>query len=175
MKVAVGCGWRYYGPDWTHIDGGTYPHLDGSDIYLKYHMSQVDLIYASHLIAYFDREEIQELLACWYKALKPGGILRIATPDFFKLKWLWETEGLNAILGPLYGRMKMADKMIYHKTTYDFKSLQAVLTNAGFSNVHLYQWQQTDHASVDDHSQAYYPHMDRENGLLLSLNVEATK
>jgi len=28
---------------------------------------------------------------------------------------------------------------------------------------------------MDDHSQAYLPHMDKENGILISLNIEATK
>jgi hypothetical protein len=27
----------------------------------------------------------------------------------------------------------------------------------------------------DDHSQAYLPHMDKENGTLISLNIEAVK
>jgi len=29
--------------------------------------------------------------------------------------------------------------------------------------------------SIDDHSKAYFPHMDKENGKLLSLNIEAIK
>ena len=44
-----------------------------------------------------------------------------------------------------------------------------------FVNVRRYDWRQTIHKDYDDHSQAYYPHMDKENGLLMSLNVEADK
>ena len=33
----------------------------------------------------------------------------------------------------------------------------------------------TIHKDYDDHSQAYFPHMDKENGQLLSLNIEAYK
>ena len=28
---------------------------------------------------------------------------------------------------------------------------------------------------IDDYSQSYYPHMDKEDGKLMSLNVEAVK
>ena len=42
-----------------HIDGGDYPHLDSNDIInLPYENNSVDLIYASHVIEYFDREEV---------------------------------------------------------------------------------------------------------------------
>ena len=31
------------------------------------------------------------------------------------------------------------------------------------------------HSDIDDYSQAYIPHMDKDNGTLMSLNVEAIK
>ena len=103
-------------------------------------------------------------------------MLRIAVPDFLKLMWVYQdTKDLNNILGPLFGRMPMGDQTIYHKTVYDFKSLKELLETLGFYNIIHYNWKETDHAHYDDHSQAYYPHMDKENGLLISLNIEATK
>ena len=33
IKLNLGCGWRNFGPTWTHIDGGTYPHLNSKDIF----------------------------------------------------------------------------------------------------------------------------------------------
>jgi hypothetical protein len=71
--------------------------------------------------------------------------------------------------------MKMGDKLIFHKTTYDFKDLELVLKDAGFKNIKLFDWKSTEHAQFDDHSQAYYPHMDKENGTLVSLNIECVK
>ena len=32
MKINMGCGWRNFGAEWIHIDGGNYPHLDYSRI-----------------------------------------------------------------------------------------------------------------------------------------------
>ncbi len=36
---------------------------------------------------------------------------------------------------------------------------------SGFDMVKRYDWQKTIHKDYDDHSQAYYPHMDKENGI----------
>ena len=63
----------------------------------------------------------------------------------------------------------------FHKNGWDFKKLEKDLTVAGFKNIKRYDWRKTEHFYVDDYSQAYYPHMDKENGKLLSLNIEATK
>jgi hypothetical protein len=82
---------------------------------------------------------------------------------------------LNKFLGPLYGKMKMGDKTIYHKTVYDFDSLKIILKKCGFSNIDFYNWKNTEHSKFDDHSQSYIPHMDKENGILISLNIEAIK
>jgi predicted SAM-dependent methyltransferase len=176
-KLHLGCGWRDFGPDWIHIDGGDYTHLKFNDITkLPFEDGTVDVIYASHVIEYFDRDEIQPVLREWYRVLRVGGTLRIAVPDFLKLMWVYQdTKDITKILGPLFGKMKMGNDSIYHRTVYDFDSLQKLLEPFGFYNIILYNWKETDHSQYDDHSQAYYPHMDKENGLLISLNIEATK
>jgi len=177
IKLHLGCGWRNFGPDWVHIDGGDYAHLQHNDITnLPYDDNLVDVIYASHVIEYFDRTEIKSILQEWYRVLRPGGVLRVAVPDFLKLSWVYQdTKNLDNILGPLFGKMPMGDQTIYHKTVYDFKSLKDLLQSLGFNDIISYNWKELDHAQFDDHSQAYYPHMDKENGLLISLNVEAKK
>lgn len=87
----------------------------------------------------------------WRRVLAGEGVLRLAVPNFDKLV------------------------EVYKKTVYNFDSLKAVLEENGFSNVKLYDWRERIHKDYDDHSQAYYPHMDKENGILISLNVEAQK
>tara|TARA_B100000029_G_scaffold302726_1_gene295553 strand:+ start:81 stop:623 length:543 start_codon:yes stop_codon:yes gene_type:complete len=180
MKFNVGCGWRDFGRDWVHVDGGDYKHLDSDDIYLsKYDIETADLIYASHLIEYFDRDEVIDLLNCWKGVLKPGGILRLAVPNFSKIASLYikgyEPYGIDDFVGLLYGKMQMGDKTIYHKTVYDFSSLKSLLEGIGMKEVKHYDWTKTEHSEFDDHSQAYLPHMDKENGTLMSLNVECIK
>ena len=55
MKINMGCGWRNFGDDWIHIDGGDYNHLDYYDITkLEFKNNTADLIYASHVLEYFN-------------------------------------------------------------------------------------------------------------------------
>jgi predicted SAM-dependent methyltransferase len=179
IKINMGCGWRNFGEDWIHIDGGNYSHLDFNDItkLQQFEDNSVDLIYSSHVIEYFDREEVIDVLDEWKRILKKDGILRIAVPDFRSIANLYVNGKypLEKFLGPLYGKMKMSNQTIYHKTTYDFESLEKVLSLSGFSEIKKYNWEDTDHSIHDDHSQAYLPHMDKQNGTLISLNVECRK
>ncbi len=179
IKINMGCGWRDFGPDWQHIDGGNYNHLDSHSITeLPYKNNTVDLIYASHVLEYFDREEVNTVLKEWHRVLKPEGILRLAVPDFDAMVRLYLNKNmpLEDFLGPLYGKMEMANENIYHKTTYDFKSLHSKLKSIGFKEMKRYNWRDYPvHVKNDDHSQAYKPNMDKENGTLISLNVEVKK
>jgi len=178
MKLHLGCGKRNFGEDWVHIDGGTHEHLHSQDITaLPFEGGTVELVYASHVLEYFDREEAVDVLKEWKRVLVPEGTLRVAVPDFEAMVRLYvETSAsLDKFLGPLYGRMNMGDKKIYHKTVYDEYSLKALLFENGFRNIVLYNWRDTEHSHIDDHSQAYLPHMDKESGALMSLNVECRK
>jgi len=178
VKINMGCGWRNFGSEWIHIDGGDYKHLDSKDITkLSFEDNSVDLIYASHILEYFDRETASEVLLEWNRALKPGAVLRLAVPDFEPMAHLYSIGdySLDSFLGPLYGKMNMGDATIYHKTVYDFVSLESILRHVGFEQIVRYDWQETDHGHIDDHSQAYLPHMDKESGTLMSLNIECKK
>ncbi len=178
MKINIGCGRRDFGKEWIHIDGGDYDHIDSKDILIEeYNKESIELIYASHLIEYFDREEITPILKRWREVLKPNGILRLAVPNFEVYARLYTDNKilLNDFLGPLYGKMKMGNETIYHKTTYDFSSLKKILEEIGMRNINKYNWRETVHSIFDDHSQAYFPHMDKENGTLMSLNMECIK
>ena len=127
MKFNIGCGWRNFGDDWIHIDGGDYDHLDSNDIFItEYESNTADLIYASHFIEYLDREEVIPLLERWKEVLKPYGVMRLAVPDFEVYANLYSSGEypLDNFLGVLYGKMPMSDKTIYHKTVYDFDSIK---------------------------------------------------
>jgi len=180
VQLHLGCGKRYI-PGFVHIDLAGFPHIDHRHNIATLPMFEdgsVDLIYSSHTIEYFDRIEVVKVLEEWRRVLRDGGILRLAVPDFEALVRVYKEYGrLDLVLGPLYGRMEIKGKkdFIYHRTVYDFQSMKVVLQNAGFREVSRYDWRETIHKDYDDFSQAYVPHMDKENGILISLNVEAKK
>lgn len=178
MKLHLGCGKRNFGDGWYHVDSERFDHVSDHDIFnLSISDESADLIYSSHVIEYLDREKVNLLLQSWAKKLKSGGTLRLAVPDFESMSKLYSSGEikLRDILGPLYGKMTSDGKLIYHQTVYDLESLREVLEQNGFKNVRRYDWKVTEHANFDDHSQAYLPKMDKENGTLISLNVECEK
>ncbi|MCX6003853.1 MAG: methyltransferase domain-containing protein [Chloroflexi bacterium] len=182
IRLHLGCGKRYI-PGFIHIDLDKFPHIDYQSDVANLPMfanGSVDLIYSSHTLEYFDRVEVQDVLKEWHRVLKPGGIVRVAVPDFEALIKVYQRYGdLGKIIGPLYGRIIIktpdGEKRVYHKTVYDFSSLKGILELAGFTNIRRYDWRKTIHKDHDDFSQAYIPHMDKERGLLISLNVQGER
>lgn len=178
IKYNVGCGKRNFGADWFHVDGADFPHVWGKDVFLRGTPSNmVDLLYSSHLIAYFDREEVEGLFKEWFRVLKPGGRIEVATPDFTTISRLYSKGVLeDDLLGPMYGKMKMGNETIYHKTLYGFIGLRELLRQAGFTDIKLYDHTKTCHPNTgnredkyDDCSASYL------HGELISLNVTAIK
>jgi len=181
VKLHLGCGTKFI-PGFIHVDLTSHPHIDHNVDIRKLSMFEdgsVDLIYCSHAFQYFDSfDEVPQVLEEWHRVLKQGGILRLAVTDFEAVVKVYLKHGYlehQGIRGPLYGKWPSGDGFIYMKTTYDFESLKRVLEICGFKNVRRYDWRKTIHKDYDDYSQAYIPHMDKENGILISLNVEATK
>ena len=181
MKLHLGSGSRYL-EGYLHVDIADYEHIDIKSSVDKLNTiddDSVNEIYASHVLEYFDRNEVESVLNEWKRVLKKDGVLRIAVPNFEALiKVYQETDDIEKILGPLYGKWDLTDgSFIYHKTVYDKNSLTELLKRTGFSNIELWDWREvfSNNPEYDDHSQAYFPHMDKENGIHVSLNIQCKK
>ena len=178
VKIHIGAGNRDFGEGWYNIDGANFPHIHSHDITkLDFEDDSVDLIYASHVLPYFDREEVVPVLKEWKRVLKPGGVLRLAVTNFQVIAGLYSNGKypLKNFLGPMFGKWKIGKKYVYHKTTYDCADLMELLSSVGMKSIRRWDWREVDHGIFDDHSQAYLPHMDKENGVLISLNIECQK
>ncbi len=183
IKLHLGGGKRYL-KGYIHVDLADYPHIDyrhNVETLPTFVDDSVSIIYASHVLEYFDHIEAREVLKEWYRVLQPRGILRLAVPNFEVLVEVYQKyKNLDLIHGPLYGRWEIPkiNMVIHHKTVYDFPSLKQTLEEAGFRDVRRWDWRKAfvgEHEGFDDYSQAYIPHMDKEHGILISLNVEAEK
>lgn len=176
MKLHLGCGKRFI-PGYVHIDAVDYPHVDHVSTIDNLSFigdDSVDVIYNCHVLEHFKRRDVVRVLREWCRVLRPGGILRSSVPDFAALVDIYRKYGdIGLVIGPIFGRQDYLYNI--HYNVFDFSSLSRDLHDAGFVNVANYDWRDTDHADVDDFSQAYIPHMDNKSGILVSLNVTAQK
>jgi hypothetical protein len=178
-KLHLACGRRFI-PGFIHIDNVLFDHVDHvQDIrrLQQFPDESAGLIYASQVLTYFDREEVGAILAEWRRVLAPGGTLRLSVINFEVLARLYQTElPIERLLGSLYGKMSDGNGgFIYMRTTYDEPSMTRILQDAGFDTIERWDWRQTEHRDVDDFSQAYYPHMEKDHGLLMNLNIQAKR
>lgn len=182
IKLHLGCGKRRLS-GYIHIDLSDYSHIDYRCSVNKLDMindGSVSIIYASHVLEYFSDKEAPSVLAEWYKKLKIGGILRLAVPDFGALVAVYQdTNRIELISGPILGIWQVSEwQQVQHKCLYDYRKLTQRLFKANFTAVRKWYWQEVfvgELAGFDDYSQAYIPHMDKEKGTLISLNLEAEK
>jgi len=178
MKLHLGCGPRYI-PGFVHIDAQPAPHVNivGPVEKLPMDDNTVSLIYASHVLEHFARNQYESVLREWFRVLEPDGILRLSVPDFAACAAIYYenglADGLSGLVGLIIGGQR--NEHDYHKMIFDENFLRSVLLSIGFREVRLWDWRMTEHAHIDDFSQAYIPHLDKEHGKLMSLNIEAVK
>lgn len=164
------------GEGWTNCD--LFDHTQ-ADVYadmtaLPFEKQSFDLLYCGHCLEHVHRRCVLSTLAHWRDLLKPGGTLRIAVPDFEScVDFYNKTKDLKSLLGLMYAAQDHPRNT--HHIIFDRKTLSEALYKVGFENVRRWDWRQTDHAAYDDFSQCHLPHMDKENGLCMSLNLEADR
>lgn len=177
MKLHLGCGKRHIDGfiNIDIVDNDSVDVIDDVSTLSKFENECADLIYACHVLEHFKRNEYFGVLKRWTELLKPGGILRLAVPDFAKVAKVY-VEGkfpLKMLLGFLNGGQTYTYN--FHNMNFDYHILENDLRLLGYKEIGLWDWRKTEHSETDDYSQAYLPHMDKENGILMSLNVQAKK
>lgn len=123
------------------------PHADGS----------VSVIRASHVLEHFNFADVGAVLQDWVRALKPGGKLKIAVPDFDKIAAAHLNGEPQNVQGYVMGGQ--IDAADFHKTIWNRDELRRRLAAAGL--VLLREWKseiEGDCASLP-----------------ISLNIEGTK
>lgn len=175
-KINLGCGNKPI-QGFTNIDVRDLPGVDIIDnikLLNSFEKNSIQLIYASHVLEHFGRHEYMEVLKRWHEVISPGGTLRLSVPDIAKIALHYnQNKDLKKLRGFLWGGQTYPQN--YHYMGWDFETLSEDLLSVGFKSVKRYDWRDTEHSHIDDFSQAYLPHMDKENGMLMSLNVEAIK
>lgn len=181
-KLNFGCG-DHPLPGWCNLDNGDgvwyrppeHPDIVQLDVFEALHAlprSCASFITSEHFFEHFTLEEGRRILRGWLLALRPGGVVRVVTPDLeteariylhkqrpvadeiylaHKRRWLntrhtpVEGELLNDCILLNYGV-----RLDGHKMIYDFDTLAHEMRLAGFTNVRRCAYRESSHAELRD-------------------------
>ena len=86
ILVNLACGARYINQsNWINLDfNSESKNVIKANLINKIPLenNSVDFVYSSHFIEHLDNKDLNKLLDEIYRILKPGGILRLSTPNF---------------------------------------------------------------------------------------------
>jgi hypothetical protein len=112
----------------------------------------VDLIRASHVLEHFPHAQTIDVLREWVRVLKPGGVLKVAVPNF---EWIARTyiaglEGDDQPDYPLAGYVMggETDERDFHHAIFDEEGLREALESLGLVDVQPWTSEVQDCASL---------------------------
>jgi SAM-dependent methyltransferase len=79
----VGCGTRFH-PDWINVDLiPSAPQVIAHDLRrgLPFTDNTFDVVYHSHVLEHFPKNNVRHFMRECFRVLRPGGILRVVVPD----------------------------------------------------------------------------------------------
>jgi predicted SAM-dependent methyltransferase len=157
LKLNVGCG-KVKLPGWLNID-----IEPGADLVidvrksLPFDNSSVGFIYNEHVLEHFTYEEGDKVLKEFERSLKPGGILRIATPDLDYIIEKYSADWKNAewLSWPEFEFIKTRGQMLNiiftwwgHKYLYNEEDLRNKLIKAGFQKIIRSEWNKSKYPDL---------------------------
>lgn len=105
-------------------------NINGTSIYpLNHESGTVETIRASHVLEHFGHREVAAVLADWVCALRPGGTLKIAVPDFGKIAEGYVQGHNQNTQGYVMGGQ--TDHADFHKVLFDRSTLSQTMAAAG--------------------------------------------
>jgi predicted SAM-dependent methyltransferase len=156
-RVHLGCGPHPF-EGWANLDLGGGPDVVPYDLTgrLPFRDASVDRVFTEHFIEHVPRRRGDRVLSECARILKPGGVLRVSTPDLRRLveaylagdtdEWAdqgWRPSSPSRMLNEglrLWG----------HKFVYDEAELTMALRSAGFSAVVRVPWRESVHDDLRD-------------------------
>jgi predicted SAM-dependent methyltransferase len=133
--------------------------MDGKNAYpLQYNSETVDEIRASHILEHFGKNEVPHVLKNWVDKLRPGGVLKIAVPDFDKIALAYVKQEKQQHSPDSYILGGQTDENDFHKSMYNKTILTKYFELCGLTDIQIWKSEIQDCASLP-----------------ISLNIRGTK
>lgn len=163
IKLNLGCGTDYKN-GWINIDNNSDDNIEKLDINqdlrqpLPFENDSVDFIFNEHFIEHLTVEEGVAAVKEMMRILKPGGVIRMATPDLEITvdKYLnlpiekdptVKNFGLDFIKTKAE-RINITFRWWGHKWLYDWEELERRLKEAGCNNLKRCELRKSDHPEL---------------------------
>lgn len=154
-RLHLGCGDNVI-PGWTNVDLRSTRRVVGLNLtkVLPVESGSIDYIYSEHFIEHIPLPAAQQLLQECRRVLRPGGVLRLSTPDLAKLAseyLLGRTrEWADVQWNPATPCQMVNEGMREwgHQFVYDRHELTEQLLAAGFSSVERAGWRVSVHPEL---------------------------
>lgn len=108
----------------------------------------VDIIYSSHVLEHLFREEAERLLRDAFRALKRGGLIRIAVPDVEYAFQLFQQGAKEQALEYFFS-VSRAGYLNHHHYMYDFDLLKMILEKTGFAQIERRKFREGSVPDID--------------------------
>lgn len=103
--------------------------------------STVDFFYSSHFLEHLYKNDAKHLLSECFRALKEGGIVRVAIPDLEYAVSLYLKGDKEQMLQNYFFVEDKGSVLARHKYMYDFDLLSHILECVGFKQITLCSFQ----------------------------------
>jgi predicted SAM-dependent methyltransferase len=149
-RLHLACGNRIL-PGWANIDLESGANVVRWDLTrgLPIRSESIDLIFCEHFIEHISLGEAEALLSeCW-RSLRPGGILRISTPNLDRLIEDYlsgETSEWHDVGWTPATRCQMLNEGLRlwgHQFVYNEEELRRLLNETGFLQIRSERWHQS--------------------------------
>jgi hypothetical protein len=104
-------------------------------------------IRASHVLEHYSHKVVADVLRHWVSKLEPGGLLRIAVPDFEKIATDYLAGREMNVQGYVFGGHY--DERDYHMCGFDRELLRELLIDVGLERLHEWQSEIKDCAALE--------------------------
>jgi SAM-dependent methyltransferase len=148
----------------TNVNAVTRNYLDATQRW-PFEDGSLEIVYADNMIEHIPLEAARVMLAEAYRCLRPGGVIRLVTPDLRKHVELYLSgeEAVTGTVGTFYRglgltvehpvdvvRVPIASFGHHVGYLYDLASLSAELQRAGFTDAAEYALGDSSHAAMKD-------------------------